>query len=145
MPPVARMENRLSPGGDASEPARAKVALRELRIILVDILEGGVQQVKSSQRAAATFQDDELDRVLPTQEQVDRSDASLARQLLDGIAATEEELATDIRQFISAVAARVCDTVADSDVGGAWWESRLSGTSDAVQELADYFEAAARR
>lgn len=147
MPPVARMEGRLSATGSNSGPGRADMALRDLRTVLADVLEGAVVQVKSfesKQRCAVETR--ALGNAFDLLQSEDFDSAnSQSPQLLAGIVRTEGQVAAHLRRFVVHVAAKIEQTLAEPDVWGLWWNSSMEGVSEAVRDIATYFEAAVTR
>lgn len=149
MPPVARMEGRLSGTGSGNAPGQAKVALRELRSILVDVLEGGVQHanafLSSKQCAETTGASSNAHGLSESEGQVSDSGRCQTRQLLAGIVGTEKQLTANLHRLVADCAARVDGATAGPEVWGTWWDSRLANVSEDVRDLTKYFEAATQR
>lgn len=140
MPPVARME-----GGESAAGSGTEASLREVRLILADILKGGIEQTKTYGARKCN-----IDEVAPiTPEDTDQfyhiREGSQSR-LLASIVRSEKQLAADLRCLITEVAEKVDKAIrTDSDLWGMWWNSELDDTSEAMRDLAKYFEAAAYR
>ncbi|CAM9346800.1 unnamed protein product [Pylaiella littoralis] len=148
MPPVARMEGRLSATGTSSRSGQPEMALRELRSVLMDVLEGGVEQANAFQlkvRCAGTTADDGNDGFSQNEGQASDKGNDRTAQFLADLAGREKQLVADLRRFMTDVAARVDEAVAGPEVWGLWWDSQLADVSEAVRELAEYFKAAGDR
>lgn len=150
MPPVARMEGRLSAAGVDGGPGRAEMALRDLRAVLADVLEGAVVQLKSfeSKQRCAVETRDLGNAVGLSQSEVHASDSgeSQSPQLLLGvIAGTEGQVTAHLRRFVVHVAEKIEQTLAEPEVWGMWWNSEMEDVSEAVRDMATYFEAAVSR
>lgn len=147
MPPVARMERRLSAAG-GSRPGQPEVALRELRSVLMDVLEGAVRQASAFENregCAGTGNGGGTDGSLASVGQT--ADATKCQTLhaLADLVGRETQLVADLRRFVAAVAAKVNGAMAEPKVWGLWWDSQLAEVSEAVKELAKYFEAGSER
>lgn len=148
MPPVARMEGRLSATGTSSRSGQPEMALRELRSVLMDVLEGGVEQANAFQlkvRCAGTTADDGNDGFSQNEGQASDKGNDRTAQFLVDLADREKQLVADLRRFMTDVAARVDEAVAGPEVWGLWWDRQLADVSEAVRELAEYFKAAGDR
>ena len=99
-------------------------------------------------------------RCIATEEDGDRSDTSDCPesesrivdvegdgnvQFLADLFCREKQLVADLRKFVAGVAARFDGATRRPDVCGLWWESHLTGVSEAVRDMAKYFHAAGER
>lgn len=147
MPPVARMEGRL-PAAGGSRPGQPGVALRELRAVLMDVLEGGVRQADAfdnREECAGAGIDGDADGLLSSDGQTPDAAKCQTSHVLAGLVDRETQLVADLRRFVAGVAAKVNGAMAEPEVWGLWWDSQLEEVSEAVRELATYFEAAGER
>lgn len=147
MPPVARMEGRLSATGSDIGPGRAEMALRDLRAVLADVLEGAVVQVKSfesKQRCPVETLGNAFG-LSQSEDQAPESENVQNPQLLAGIVRTEGQVAAHLRRFVVHIAAAIEQTLAEPDVWGMWWNSSMEDVSETVRDIATYFEAAVLR
>lgn len=147
MPPVARMEGRLLAAG-GSRPEQPEVALRELRSVLMDVLEGGVRQASAfdhQERCTGAANGDDTDGFFTSEGQATDSDKSQTAHLLANLVGREAQLVAYLRRFVAGLAARVNGAMAGPELWGLWWDSQLAEASEAVRELAKYFEAAGER
>ena len=146
MPPVARME-----GGTSAIVSGAMVSLRDVRLILSDVVEGGIEQTqafgaKKPDSNTSTSIKVELEDTGRVSDSGKGHSHSHSPRLLAGIVRSEKQLVADLRRFIAEVTERINQAMMmDSGVWGFWWDSELEDTSDAVRGLAKYFEAAAHR
>lgn len=149
MPPVARMEGRLSAIDSNREPSRPEVALRELRSVLMDVLEGAVTQVnafRSKKRASeVTGGGDKTPDFAESDGGFSGSEKSQAPQLLADIAIVEKNLTAYLRQFVADVAANINAAMVEPEMWGAWWNSQLKDVSEHVRDLTRYFETSTQR
>lgn len=148
MPPVARMEGRLPATGTSSRSGQPEVALRELRSVLMDVLEGGVEQANAFQpkeRCVGTAKDGDTGGFSKSEGQTFDSGNDRTVQFLADLAGREKQLVADLRRFVADVAARVDKALTGPEVWGLWWDSQLADVSEAVRESAKYFEAAGDR
>ncbi|CAM9515573.1 unnamed protein product [Ectocarpus sp. 12 AP-2014] len=139
MPPVARMEGRLPATGSGGLPGRAEVALRDLRSVVMDVLEGGMEQVNVLQLKERCG---DTDSFLESGGQASDSGGRQSMQSLADLAGTERRLVVDLRRFLAIVAARVEGVMVEPETWGFWWDSQLVDVSEALAEVARYFEAA---
>lgn len=147
MPPVARMEGRL-PAAGGSRPGQPEVALRELRSVLMDVLEGGVRQASAfdnREGCASAANGGDTDGSFASDGQTTDSGKCRTSHLLADLVGREAQLVADLRRFVAGVAAKVNGAMAGPDVWGLWWDSQLTEISEAMGELAKYFEAAGER
>lgn len=140
MPPVARME-----GGESATGSGTEASLREVRLVLADILEGGIEQTKTY--GARKRNIDTLAQTPPEDtDQFYHAGEGSPSRLLASIVRSEKQLAADLRRLIIEVAEKMDKAIeTDSDLWGMWWDSEMENTSDAMRDLAKYFEAAAYR
>lgn len=141
MPPVARMESRL--GG--SEPVGEEVALRELRSVVLDVLQGGTELVNTFLSETTGVGGDTRDLAEGDVQASDLTGNCQTAQLLGGLARVEKQLIRDIRRFLAKAATRIDGGMKEPELGGLWWESQAADLSEAVMELVTYFEAGAKR
>lgn len=147
MPPVARMEGRLSAAG-GSPPGQPEVALRELRSVLMDVLEGGVRQISAfdnREGCAGAGSGGDTDGFFQSEGQTTDAAKCPPSHALADLVGKETQLVADLRRFVAGVAAKVNGAMAEPDMWGLWWDSQLEEVSEAVRELAAYFEAAGER
>lgn len=142
MPPVARMEGRLATLG-GSQPKQPEVALRELRPVLVDVLEGGVRQAGAFDKREGCSGSAGGGAFFTNGGQ--SAAKSQTSYFLADLVGREKQLVAHLRGFVAAVAAKVNGAIAGPEVRGLWWDSQLAEVSEAVRELAKYFEAAGER
>lgn len=148
MPPVARMEGRLPAAGTSSRSGQPEMALRELRAVLMDVLEGGVEQANAFQlkdRCVGTAEDDDTGGFSKSEGQTFDVGNDRTAQFLADLDIKEKQLVADLRRFVADVAAKVDEAMAEPEVWGLWWDSQLNDISDAVRESAEYFKAASDR
>lgn len=141
MPPVARMEGRLSGSGPVGE----EVALRELRSVILDVLEGGTELVNSFQSETTGVGGDTRDLAEGEVQASDLTGNCQTAQLLGGLARAEKQLIGDLRRFLAKYATRIDEAMNEPELWGLWWESQVTDLSEAVMKMATYFEAGAKR
>lgn len=147
MPPVARMEGRL-PAAGGSRPGQPEVALRELRSVLMDVLEGGVRQASAFDNrdgCAGVGSGDDADGSFTSEVPTTDAVNGQTSHALADLVGRESQLVADLRRFVAGVAAKVNGVMMEPEVWGLWWDSQLAEVSEAVRELANYFEAAGER
>lgn len=153
MPPVARMEGRLKAtgGSHARQQQSPLLALRELRAVLADVLDGALDQ--SDTFGAMPSSDGTEGCQRSTAENVEcESHASESGNnlspdlLLGGMASTEKHLAANLSRLVADLADRVDEAVMKQpEEWGLWWKSQLVGVSEVVRDMVEYFEAASER
>lgn len=141
MPPVARMEGRLGSNGPVGE----EVALRELRSVVLDALQGGTELVNAFQSGTSAVDCNTRAPAAGEGQVFDSTGNCQTAQLLDGLAREEKQLAGDLRRFLAEGASRIDGGMKEPGICGLWWESQVKDLSEAVMKLAAYFEAAAER
>eukprot|EP00752_Nemacystus_decipiens_P017564 g15739.t1 len=140
-------KGRLSAAG-GSRPGMPEVALRELRSVLIDVLEGGVRQASALnnwEECAVEGSGGGTDDFFPSEGRTTDAANGPTSQVLADLVGRETQLVAGLRRFVAGVAAKVNGAMAEPEVWGLWWDSRLEGVSEAVRELAIYFEAAGER
>lgn len=114
MPPIARMESRLDfTDGDGAR--RGRVALRELRAILMDVLVGGIEQVNASrmiQSSGATALGGNHPNISDDGGQASDSGTGQNPHLLAYVIEAEYKLAENLRRFVAEIADRVDQAIA---------------------------------
>lgn len=148
MPPVARMEGRLPTTGASRRLGQPEMALRDLRAVLMDVLEGGVAQSNAFQPEegfAGTAKDHDTGVVSKSEGQTFDFGNERTAQFLSDLTGKEKLLAATLRRFVAGVAARVDEAMTGPEVCGLWWDSQLADVSKAVKESAEYFKAAGHR
>lgn len=141
MPPVARMEGRLGGSG----PAREEVALRELRSVILDVLQRGTELVDAFRSATTVVDGDTCDLAEGEGQASDSTGNCQTAQLLVTLARAEKRLTGDLRRFLAEAASRIDGSMKGPGVWGLWWDSQVTDLPEAVMELATYFEAGAKR
>lgn len=141
MPPVARMEGRLSGSG----PVREEVALRELRSVIMDVLQGGTELINTFQSETTAVDGDTRDLAEGGVQASDSTGNCQTAQLLGDLARAEKQLIDDFRRFLAKAATRIDGGMKEPGVWGLWWESQVADVSEAVMDLVTYFEAGAQR
>lgn len=144
MPPVARMEGRLSAAG-GSLPGQPEVALRELRAVLMDVLDGGVRQTSAFDNREGCAGAGSGDGFFPSESQTTDAAKCPTPHVLADLVGRETQLVAGLRRFVAGVAAKVNGAMAEREVWSLWWDSQLGEVSEAVRELATYFEASGER
>lgn len=147
MPPVARMETHL-PGVDEDCTGRAGLALRDLRALLMDVLEGGIQLAGACRMMQCSMLQepgDDCSDPAEGERWVRTSGVNQNPHLLACVLKAEEQLAATLRRFIAELANKINQAMVVPEDWGIWWESRLVDASDAVGNMVEYFEAASPR
>lgn len=148
MPPVARMEGRLDGTMGGDDPGGAQVALGELRALLMDVLEGGVELTGAfgtTQYSSVTGENSNAPEVTASEGQVSDSRDNQSLRRLTCVTAENKQLSANLRCFVEDLATRIDQAVAKRERWGLWWESQLVGASKDVRDMAEYFDAASQR
>lgn len=150
MPPIARMEGRLNSKTGNHGPMRSAVALRELRAVLADVLDGAVERSNvfgSMQSCIATGAGDgNASEGADLEGQGPESESSHSpRILLAAMSNAEKQVSENLRCFVAELADRVDKALTQPEKWGIWWESQLLGVSEEVRGMVEFFEAASQR
>lgn len=148
MPPVARMEGRLAAVETSSRQGQPKFALRELRTVLMDVLDGGLGQIKALQtlkECAETEKSGEAAGSSESESQTSGAGNSRTPQVLVDLVGRESQLVADLHRFIAGLATKINGVATEPEAWGLWWDSELQEVSEGVRKLAKFFEAAGDR
>lgn len=148
MPPVARMEGRLAAAELRSREGQPEFALKELRSVLMDVLEGGVEEVNALQtltERAATGEGGESAGSFESKSQTSAPGNCRTPQVLVDLVGKEKQVVADLHRFIADLAAKINGVTTGPEVWGLWWNSELQEVSEGVSKLAKFFEAACDR